>query len=66
MTYDIRDTIAEVAERRIRAALDAGELEDLAGAGKPLTGAGRPDDEMWWIRAWVKRQQRAANDRPES
>jgi hypothetical protein len=42
-------------ERLIREAIEAGELDDLPGAGKPLPGAGEPDDELWWVRAWLKR-----------
>lgn len=56
MAEDIRDTIASLAERRIQDAIDAGERVALAGEGRPLPGAGTPDDEMWWIRIWLARQ----------
>jgi hypothetical protein len=39
----------------IREAIESGELDDLAGVGKPIPGAGKPDDEYWWFRDWVKR-----------
>lgn len=44
-----------LAERLIEEAIAAGEFEDLPGAGKPLPGAGVTDDELWWVRAWLKR-----------
>lgn len=49
-------------ERLIREAIEAGELDDLPGAGKPLPGAGVPDDDLWWVRDWLKRN-RAQPDR---
>jgi hypothetical protein len=42
-------------ERLIREAIESGEFDDLPGAGKPLPGAGSPDDELWWVREWVQR-----------
>ena len=62
MAEDIRDTIASLAERRIRDAIDAGELDDVAGEGRPLPGVGTPDDEMWWIRNWLARQRESVTD----
>ena len=44
-------------ERQIREAQERGEFDDLPGAGKPLPGRGEPDDEDWWIKAWVRREQ---------
>ncbi len=44
-----------LADRLIREAIEAGEFDDLPGAGKPLPGAGIPDDDLWWVRDWVKR-----------
>ncbi|HEX9864914.1 MAG TPA: DnaJ family domain-containing protein [Acidimicrobiia bacterium] len=44
-----------LAERLIEEAIAAGEFEDLPGAGRPLPGAGVTDDELWWVRAWLKR-----------
>jgi hypothetical protein len=44
-----------LAERLIEEAIAAGEFEDLPGAGKPLPDAGVIDDELWWVRAWLKR-----------
>lgn len=28
-----------------------GEFHDLPGAGRPIPGAGQPNDELWWVRA---------------
>ena len=51
-----------LAERRIREAIDAGEFDHLPGEGEPLPGAGQPDDELWWVRAWMERAHMEAND----
>ena len=61
--YDIadRDIVETYADRLIREAMEAGEFEDLAGTGQPIPGAGTVDDEMWWVRSWLKR-----NRLPES
>ncbi|GIH78085.1 DUF1992 domain-containing protein [Planobispora longispora] len=37
-------------DRQIREAAERGEFDDLPGAGKPIPGEGKPDDEMWWIK----------------
>jgi hypothetical protein len=47
-------------ERLIREAIESGEFDDLPGAGKPLPGAGSPDDELWWVREWVQRNRDSA------
>lgn len=52
---DVPDAFGSVVERRIREAMERGEFDDLPGAGKPLPCAGEPYDEMWWVRAWLKR-----------
>jgi hypothetical protein len=49
-------------ERLIREAIDAGEFDDLPGAGKPLPGAGVPDDDLWWVREWIIRNRDEATD----
>lgn len=51
------DTYESVVERRIREAMERGEFENLPGAGEPLRGAGEPYDEMWWVRAWITRNE---------
>ncbi|QDT54024.1 hypothetical protein Pan44_20510 [Caulifigura coniformis] len=42
------------AERRIREAMDAGQFDNLAGAGKPIPGIDDPPDDDWWIRQKLK------------
>lgn len=46
---------ADRAERLIAAAAQAGVFDDLPGEGRPIPGAGRPDDVLWWVRSWMQR-----------
>src|SRR5437867_12425009 len=43
-------------DRQIREAQERGEFDNLPGAGKPLPGYGRPDDEDWWVKQWIRRE----------
>lgn len=43
----------------IRAAQNRGEFDDLPGAGKPIPGAGKKDDDLWWVRSWIERNRQA-------
>ncbi|MBP2329877.1 hypothetical protein JOF56_010262 [Kibdelosporangium banguiense] len=43
-------------DKQIREATERGEMDNLPGAGKPLPGAGRPHDEQWWIKNYLKRE----------
>lgn len=43
-------------EAQIRLAQERGEFEGLPGQGKPIPGAGEPDDELWWVKGLVKRE----------
>ena len=43
-------------ERLIREAMERGDFDHLPGKGKPLRLDG-PDDEMWWIRDKLRREQ---------
>jgi hypothetical protein len=45
-----------VVEERIRAAQKRGEFDNLPGAGKPLAGLDGPDDELWWVRGYMRRE----------
>ena len=45
-----------VVEQRIRDAQDEGKFDGLRGAGKPLRGLNRPDDENWWLRSYLERE----------
>ncbi len=51
------DVVRGHAERMIRKAMEAGDFDDLPGTGKPIPGAGTVDDELWWVRSWLKRNQ---------
>ncbi len=51
------DVVRGRADRLIRKAMEAGEFDDLPGTGKPIPGAGTVDDELWWVRSWLKRNQ---------
>lgn len=44
-------------ERQIREAMERGEFDNLPGYGKPLPGLDGPDDELWWIRDKLRREQ---------
>jgi hypothetical protein len=37
-------------DRQIREATERGEFEGLPGSGAPLSGLGKPYDEMWWVK----------------
>jgi hypothetical protein len=49
------DLYESLPERLIREGIEAGEFDTLPGAGKPIPGAGVPDDDLWWVREWLKR-----------
>jgi hypothetical protein len=43
-------------ERQIRESMERGEFDNLPGLGEPLRLDG-PDDELWWIRDKLRREQ---------
>jgi Domain of unknown function (DUF1992) len=43
-------------EKQIRESMTRGEFDNLSLAGKPLPGAGEPDDENWWVRGYLRRE----------
>ena len=45
-----------MADQRIRQAIEAGEFDNLPGAGKPIPGDDQPLEEMWWLRGLLKRE----------
>lgn len=57
------DEVEPLVDRIVREAMESGEFDDLPGTGKPLPGAGKVDDEMWWVRSWVERN-RDSSDQP--
>jgi hypothetical protein len=42
-------------EKQIRDAQARGDFDALPGAGKPLPGAGVPDQDDWWVRELLRR-----------
>ena len=45
-----------VAENKIRAAIEAGEFDNLPGLGKPAAICDEPYDPFWWIRRKLQRE----------
>lgn len=45
-----------LVERRIREAIERGELDNLEGAGKPIADLDDPEDELSWVKRWMKRE----------
>ncbi len=44
-------------ERQIREATERGEFDNLAGQGKPIKGLNGRDEENWWVKAYLEREQ---------
>jgi hypothetical protein len=49
-----------IAENRIRAAIEAGEFDNLPRLGQPAAICDEPYDPHWWIRRKLKREQLTA------
>jgi hypothetical protein len=45
-----------IAENKIRAAIEAGEFDNLPGLGQPADIFDEPYDPYWWIRRKLKRE----------
>ena len=43
-------------DRQLREAAERGEFDNLEGAGKPLSDAGREYEEDWWVKDWLARE----------
>jgi Domain of unknown function (DUF1992) len=52
-----RSAVERVAERQIREAIAAGELDDLRGLGEPIPGIDEPYDPLWWVKGWIARNE---------
>lgn len=63
---EIADPKEALVERLVREAAERGEFDDLPGEGKPIPGAGRIDDDLWWVRRWVRRNRLGASNRSGS
>jgi len=46
-----------IAENKIRAAIEAGEFDNLSGSGQPAAIIDEPYDPHWWIRCKLRREQ---------
>jgi Domain of unknown function (DUF1992) len=44
-------------DRQIREAIERGEFDNLPGQGKPIRGLNGRDDENWWLKAYLEREQ---------
>jgi Domain of unknown function (DUF1992) len=44
-------------ERQIREAIERGEFDNLPGAGRPLPGINGREDENWWVKSLLEREQ---------
>ncbi len=43
-------------EQQIRLAQERGDFDDLPGLGKPLPDRGEQDDELWWVKDYLRRE----------
>jgi hypothetical protein len=43
-------------DQQIRIAQERGDFDDLPGMGKPLPGWGGQDDDLWWVKEFVRRE----------
>ncbi len=46
-----------IADNKIRAAIEAGEFDNLPGFGRPSAIIDEPYDPYWWIRRKLRREQ---------
>jgi len=44
-------------ERQIREATERGEFDNLPGQGKSIKGLNGRDEENWWVKAYLEREQ---------
>jgi hypothetical protein len=45
-----------VVDQQIQQAHERGDFDNLPGMGKPLPGRGRPDDDLWWVKGYLRRE----------
>jgi len=50
------EPVETFVERQIREAREAGELDNLPGQGQPIVSLDDPPDEMWWVKAKLRRE----------
>ena len=44
-------------ERQVREAIERGEFDNLPGAGRPLPAINGREDENWWVKSLLEREQ---------
>jgi len=44
-------------DRQIREAIERGDFDNLPGQGNPIKGLNGRDDENWWVKAYLEREQ---------
>jgi hypothetical protein len=44
-------------ERQVREAIERGEFDNLPGAGRPLRSINGREDENWWVKSLLEREQ---------
>lgn len=49
-------TFESWVDKQIRAAQVRGEFDNLPSAGKPLPGLQVPDDELWWVKNYARKE----------
>jgi hypothetical protein len=59
--FDVERAMRIVADNKIRAAIEAGEFDNLPGLGKPSPLIDEPYDPFWWIRRKLRQEQLPAN-----
>lgn len=52
-----------VADSKIRAAIEAGEFDNLPGFGKPSPLIDEPYDPFWWVRRKLRQENLPADPR---
>jgi Domain of unknown function (DUF1992) len=45
-----------IIDQQIRMAQERGDFDDLPGLGKPLPNLGRSNDELWWVKDYIRRE----------
>lgn len=45
-----------LVEEQIREAVERGDFDNLPGKGKPLPGLDGPDDDLWWVKGYIRRE----------
>jgi hypothetical protein len=53
---DVAERYESWVDRQVREAIERGEFDNLPGAGKPLRGLNGRQDENWWIRQKLEKE----------